>query len=196
MKLRCATSNPGKLREFRMAATHWGFSGVEIEPLDGLRDIPPPEENGVTFEENAAAKALYYSGFTADAVFADDSGLSVDALNGEPGVYSARYAGVDATDAANNALVRERLRDQPDRTGRFVCVIALARQGELLGLFRGEVEGTILDEERGPHGFGYDPMFFYPPFACTFGEVEASRKMAVSHRGQALRLMLEQAAHS
>lgn len=194
MTLRCATSNPGKLREFRMSAAHWGFADVVIEPVENLKAIPAPEEHGATFEENAETKALYYSGFTDDPVFADDSGLAVDALNGEPGVYSARYAGGNATDAENNALVRARLRGHSDRTGRFVCVIAVARRGELLGAFRGEVEGLILDEERGANGFGYDPMFYYPPFGCTFGEVDAARKMDVSHRGQALRRMLEHLA--
>ncbi len=97
MILRCATSNPGKLREFRMAAAHWGFSDLHIEPLEDLNAIPPPDETGETFEANAEAKALYYSRFTPDPVFADDSGLAVDALNGEPGVYSARYAGEGAT---------------------------------------------------------------------------------------------------
>lgn len=190
MILRCATSNPGKLREFRMAAEHWGFSGMDIEPLEDLKAIPPPDETGETFEANAEAKALYYSRFTPDPVFADDSGLAVDALNGEPGVYSARYAGEGATDAANNALVRERLRGHANRRGRFVCVAALAQQGRLLGVFRGEVEGLILDEERGANGFGYDPMFFYEPFNCTFAELPAGRKMDVSHRGAALRQLL------
>lgn len=194
MIIRCATSNPGKLGEFRRAAEHWGYEGIVIEPVDGLASIAPPEENGVTFEDNAAEKAAYYSRYSVDPVFADDSGLVVDALRGEPGVYSARYAGENATDAQNNALVLERLRGHASRTARFVCVIALARRGEVLGLFRGEVEGRILDEERGANGFGYDPMFFYPPFGCTFGEAPAEKKMDVSHRGTALRAMLEFAA--
>ena len=191
MKLYCATSNPGKLREFRMAAAHFGFDGIVIEPVPGLRSIPAPEEHGATFEENAAAKALYYSGHAPGAVFADDSGLEVDALGGAPGVFSARFAGAACTDADNNRLLRERLRGIDDRTARFVCVIGLARSGRLLGTFRGAVEGQIIDEERGPNGFGYDPMFFYPPFGTTFGEATGSSKMGVSHRGQSLRAMLD-----
>lgn len=190
MRLYCATSNPGKLREFRMAAAHFGFAGVEIEAVPGLSSIAPPEEHGATFEENAAAKALYYSAYAAGPVFADDSGLEVDALGGAPGVHSARYAGPGCTDADNNRLLLERVRDFAGRTARFVCVIALAESGRLLGTFRGAVEGRIIDEARGANGFGYDPLFFYEPFQCTFGEVSDGRKMGVSHRGQALRAML------
>lgn len=194
--IRCATSNPGKLREFRIAAEHLGFRDIEILPLDNLKSIAPPEEEGETFEENAIEKALYYSVFCEEPLFADDSGLEVDALSGEPGVYSARYAGPSATDKDNNRLLRERLKDKQDRTARFVCVIALAQQGKLLGTFRGAVEGRIIDEERGLQGFGYDPMFYYEPFGCTFGEAEADRKMGVSHRGEALLSMLKSIAGS
>jgi XTP/dITP diphosphohydrolase len=189
--IRCATSNPGKLREFRMATEHLGFKSIEILPLDGLKSIAPPEEEGETFEENAIEKALYYSVFCEEPLFADDSGLEVDSLNGEPGVYSARYAGPSATDKDNNRLLRERLQGKADRTARFVCVIALAQRGKLLATFRGAVEGSNIDEERGAQGFGYDPMFFYEPFGCTFGEASADRKMNVSHRGAALHAMLQ-----
>ena len=174
-----------------MAAEHLGFGDIEILPLEDLKSIAPPEEEGETFEENAIDKALYYSVFCEEPVFADDSGLQVDALGGEPGVYSARYAGPSATDKENNRLLRERVKDKADRTARFVCVIALAQRGKLLGTFRGAVEGRIIDEERGPQGFGYDPMFYYEPFGCTFGEAEADRKMGVSHRGEALLAMLK-----
>jgi XTP/dITP diphosphohydrolase len=115
----------------------------------------------------------------------------VDALGGAPGVYSARFSGPGATDASNNALLREKLRGAADRTARFVCVIALVEGSRVIGTFRGSVEGEIIDEERGPHGFGYDPMFYYPPFGCTFGEAGDEAKFGVSHRGQALRKMLE-----
>jgi XTP/dITP diphosphohydrolase len=182
----CATSNAGKLREFQAAAG----DGIDIESLPGLRNIPPPEETGEAFEANAAEKAIYYSRFTDELVFVDDSGLSVDALGGAPGVYSARYAGADATDEANNRLVLERMRGVKDRTARFVCVIALARRGELIRTFRAEVEGQLLEEPRGPNGFGYDPLFYYPPFGCGFGEVSRERKQTVSHRGQALRALV------
>jgi XTP/dITP diphosphohydrolase len=187
MKVWCATGNPGKLREFRLAGE---LLGIEVEPLPDLKSIPAPEETGDTFEANAALKAEYYSRFAPGPLFADDSGLEVDALNGEPGVYSARYAGDDATDDQNNALLLERLGDNPHRAARFVCVIALAEAGQTKRLFRGTVEGAIIHETRGPGGFGYDPMFFYPPFGCTFGEVDGPRKFEASHRGNALRLLL------
>ena len=192
--IRCATSNPGKLREFRMAAEHLGFRDIEILPLDNLKSIAPPEEESETFEENAIEKALYYSVFCEEPLFADDSGLEVDALGGEPGVYSARYAGASATDRDNNRLLLEKVKDKTDRTARFVCVIALAQRGKLLGTFRGAVEGRIIDEERGSYGFGYDPMFYYEPFGCTFGEAQADRKMNVSHRGLALLSLLKSIA--
>lgn len=190
MTVFCATTNPGKLREFQRAVEHFGAKGIAIETLPGLREIAPPEETGSSFEENAVLKAVYYSGFAEQPVFADDSGLAVDALGGEPGVHSARYSGPGATDASNNALVLERMRGRQDRAARFVCVIALARRGHLLGTFHGVVEGELLDEERGSGGFGYDPMFYYPPFACTLAEADAAAKMQVSHRGQALEKML------
>lgn len=188
MKILCATGNPGKLREFRLAGE---LLGVEVEALPDLKSIAAPEETGATFEENARLKAEYYSRFTTDLLFADDSGLEVDALGGEPGVYSARYAGVHATDEENNRLVLERLGDNPHRTARFVCVIALARGGETVATFRGEVEGELLHEARGPAGFGYDPLFYYPSFGCSFGEVEGEKKFGVSHRGNAVRAMLK-----
>jgi XTP/dITP diphosphohydrolase len=183
----CATTNPGKLREFRLA-------GAPVEALPDLRDITPPVEDGATFEENAVLKAAYYSRYTPGLLFADDSGIEVDALGGDPGVRSARYAREHATDEDNNALLLERLRGNSDRRARFVCVIALAKAGELLQTFRGVVEGEILESPRGENGFGYDPLFFYPPLSCGFAELSADQKFAVSHRGQALRQMLDYAA--
>jgi XTP/dITP diphosphohydrolase len=180
VKLYCATGNPGKLREFRLAAR----PGVEIEPLTG---IPPCEENGLTFEENAAAKAIYYSGHAPGLLFADDSGLEVEALGGAPGIYSARYAG---NDQANNERVLREMEDVVNRAARFVCVIALAKGGRLLQTFRAEVEGEILHAPRGEEGFGYDPLFFYPPFGCSLAEVPADEKFEISHRGQALAMMM------
>ncbi len=187
MKLYCATTNKGKLREFRLAAR----GAVEIEPLEGLKDLPECVEDGATFEENAVKKALHYSAYAEGLLFADDSGLEVSALGGAPGVRSARFAGPAATDPANNALLIERLRGVADRAARFVCVIALADRGRLVRTFCGEVEGRILDEPRGASGFGYDPLFFHEPYGCTFGEVDGDRKFAVSHRGRALRAMLD-----
>jgi XTP/dITP diphosphohydrolase len=188
MKIWCASGNPGKLREFRLAGQ---LLNVDVEPLPGLKSIIAPEETGATFEANACLKAAYYSRSAPGLLFADDSGLAVDALGGEPGVYSARYAGEHATDEDNNRLVLERLGDNPNRTARFVCVIALAKDGEIVKTFRGEVEGQMLQEARGPGGFGYDPLFFYPPFGCSFGEVDDEKKFGVSHRGNAVRTMLE-----
>lgn len=185
MILRCATSNPGKLAEFRLAGGE-----IEIEPIPGLKTIPAPEETGATFEENAVLKAVYYSRFTADPVFADDSGLEVDSLEGAPGVYSARFAGPGATDEDNNRLLLGRLAGSSDRAARFVCVIALAQGGELVRTFRGAVEGVIAEAPRGDNGFGYDPLFHHEPFGQTFGEVDPERKLTVSHRGRALEALL------
>jgi XTP/dITP diphosphohydrolase len=187
LRLYCATTNPGKLREFRIALD----ARFEVDTLPGLAEIPPCEETGVTFEENAVEKALYYSKHCGEYLFVDDSGLEVDALGGAPGVYSARFAGPDATDEANNQLVLDRMRGVRDRPARFVCVVALAREGELIHTFRGEVEGRLAEEPRGANGFGYDPLFFYPPFGCTFGEALLERKMGVSHRAAALGVMQE-----
>lgn len=190
MTLYCATTNAGKLREFRLAAQESGGE-IRIEPVPGLGQIPAPEETGRTFAENAIAKATYYSRFAPGLLFADDSGLEVDALNGEPGVDSAHYAGAGAGDEDNNRLLIERLRGVADRSARFVCVIALAEQGKLIETFEGTVEGKILDAPRGVNGFGYDPLFLYPPYGRTLAEVSPEEKLAVSHRGKALRAMLE-----
>ena len=161
-----------------------------IEPLPGLSAIATPAETGATFEENAIEKALCYGAHTEGWLFAEDSGLEVDALDGAPGVYSARFAGEGASDEANNRRVLELLGDNPLRTGRFVCVIALVHAGALRETFQGTVEGEILREVRGSGGFGYDPLFYYPPFGCSFGEVDRDLKQEVSHRGAALRSML------
>jgi XTP/dITP diphosphohydrolase len=187
LKLYCATTNPGKLREFQMALPN----SCRVEPLPGLAAIPPCEETGATFEENAIQKALYYSEHCDEYLFVDDSGLAVDALDGAPGVYSARFAGPHATDEDNTRLLLDRLRGVTDRTARFVCVVALAKSARLLHTFRGEVEGWISAAPQGTNGFGYDPVFFYQPFGCTFGQAPPDRKMEVSHRGRALRAMHE-----
>jgi XTP/dITP diphosphohydrolase len=179
----CATTNAGKIAEFRMASG----DAFSVEPLPGLSNIPPCEETGVTFEENARQKALYYGSRCSGWLFAEDSGLEVDALAGEPGVYSARFAGPDASDEANNNLVLSRLGSSPNRRARFVCVIALVHNGSLVRTFRGTVEGEILTAARGAHGFGYDPIFYYPSFACSFGEIPREQKQTVSHRGDALK---------
>ena len=178
----CATSNPGKLREFQLAAPDFDVRALP-------KSVPPPDETGDTFEANAIEKAVAYGQHIEGYLFADDSGLEVDALNGAPGVHSARYAGDHPTDAANNALLLERLRGIENRTARFVCVIALVRDGKLVKTFRGAVEGRIIDESRGSGGFGYDPLFYCSSFGCTFGEAAIEQKMQVSHRAQALAAM-------
>lgn len=175
----CATSNPGKLREFQLAAPDFD---VRRLPVSG----PTPDEHGATFEENAIAKAEYYGRFVDGYLFADDSGLEVDALGGAPGVQSARFAGLDAADEANNTLLLSRLQGIENRAARFVCVIALVKNGAFVKSFRGAVEGRILHEAHGIGGFGYDPLFFHEPFSCSFGEAPIADKMKVSHRAQAL----------
>jgi len=179
----CATGNPGKLREFRLAAQKFA---IDIQELPALAELAPCEETGRTFQDNAILKAKYYGAHAPGLLFADDSGLEVDALDGAPGVISARYAGPGATDALNNALLLGNMRGREDRRARFVCVIALADHGKLIRTFRGTVEGELLNEAHGDAGFGYDPLFYYPPYGRAFGEVSVEEKMAVSHRGKAL----------
>ncbi len=191
-----ATSNPGKIRDFLGAAR---VHDVELDLLPDYRKIEPPVEDGDTFEANARIKAEYYSRLVSgQLVLADDSGLEVDALGGAPGVRSARYA-TDETgytgediDDRNNALVLERLENVPEerRSGRFVCVLALARAGKTIATFSGTAEGRILRELRGAHGFGYDPMFFFPEIGKTFAELSAEEKSHYSHRGEAFRKFL------
>ncbi len=194
MTLYCATSNPGKLREFQLAAERLAGSDLRVEIVPGLAALEAPEETGATFADNAALKAIYYSQHAPGPVFADDSGLAVDALDDAPGVYSARYAGPNATDGENNKLVLERMFAEENRTARFVCVIALADRGRLVETFTGTVEGELLEAPRGTGGFGYDPLFFYPPFGCTLAEATAEQKLAISHRGQALTALFRFAA--
>ncbi len=184
----CATGNAGKLREFRMAAEYAPFA---IDLLPNYKLLAEPVEDGATFEENAVKKALHYSPHAPGLLFADDSGLEVDALGGAPGVYSARFSGPGATDDSNNRLLLEKLRGIADRKARFVCAIALVDGARVLGVYRGEVEGAILEEGRGSGGFGYDPLFYCPAFGCTFGEATAEQKLSLSHRGQAFRAMVQ-----
>jgi XTP/dITP diphosphohydrolase len=197
LTLRVATSNPGKLRDFAAAAAAFG---VTVEPLPGLASIAPPSEDAPTFESNAAKKAEYYSRIATDElVLADDSGLCVDELEGAPGVHSARYAARDSgsegnsSDEQNNTLLLLRMRDVPEerRKARFVCVIAIAKNGRLVACFRGEVPGRILTEARGTKGFGYDPLFLVPEVNKTFAELEGEEKARYSHRGLAFRKVLK-----
>lgn len=189
-----ASANPGKLREFGEAARDLGIS---VEPLPGIRELPLCVEDGATFEENARKKALHYSAYVNGRVFADDSGISVDALDGAPGVYSARFAGPEATDAANNEKLLAELRrldsgkiDSPRRDAHYVCVIALADGGQIITVVEGRADGIIIDTPRGTGGFGYDPYFYYPPLGKTFAELTPEDKFAVSHRGKAFRSLL------
>jgi XTP/dITP diphosphohydrolase len=185
-----ATGNPGKLAEFSAALGPLGF---EVVGLDALDDRTEVEETGETFEENARLKAEGYSTRTGLPVLADDSGLEVDALDGEPGVRSARYGGPDVDDRKRYELVLERLRGvaPADRTARFRCVLALARAGRTVAVFEGVVAGRITDEPRGEGGFGYDPVFFHERIGRTFGEIGRKEKEALSHRGQAIRRFVE-----
>jgi XTP/dITP diphosphohydrolase len=186
-KLYCATGNAGKLREFRMAADS---TRVEIELLPAYKQLPVAVEDGATFEENAIKKALHYGPHAGGLLFADDSGLEVEALGGAPGVYSARFSGPHATDESNNRLLLEKLRGAANRKARFVCAIALVDGERVVGVYHGAVEGVILEEARGSGGFGYDPLFYCPAFGCTFGEATGEQKLSLSHRGQAVRAML------
>jgi XTP/dITP diphosphohydrolase len=187
MTVYACSSNRAKLEELVLAGRESGLSNPTIEPLPGLKQIAPPYENGISFEENAAIKAEYYSGFTEELVLADDSGLEVAGLHGAPGIHSARYAGPNATDAENNDLLLRRLENQRNRAARFVCAVALAHAGHVCTTVRSTAEGEILRQPRGERGFGYDPLFFYPPLGRTFAELTRDEKFMVSHRGRALR---------
>jgi XTP/dITP diphosphohydrolase len=203
LTLYVATSNAGKLRDFSVAA---GENGVSIVTLPGLGEIAAPEETGATFAENARLKAGYYSRFLpGELVVADDSGLEVAALDGDPGVHSARFA-VDAgylpdsplsVDERNNLLLLERMKAVPanQRAARYVCVLSAARDGEQLAAAEGEVAGTILDAPRGMGGFGYDPLFYLPELGKTMAEIDLATKLQLSHRGNALRCLLDTLKH-
>lgn len=164
-----------------------------MELLPGIKNLPACIEDGATFEENARKKALYYSQWTDHLVFADDSGLSVDALDSRPGVHSARYAGPEADDEANNRKLLNELAGLPlsKRSAHYVCVIALAQRGRILTVVEGRADGLIQDEPKGSGGFGYDPYFFYPPLKKTFAEISIEEKFEVSHRGKAFRKLLD-----
>jgi XTP/dITP diphosphohydrolase len=183
-ELLLATQNKGKLAEMRTLVA--GLPFVVRSPAElGFRDAP--EETGTTFLENARLKALHYGARSGLLAVADDSGISVDALDGAPGLFSSRFGGEDASDADRNALLLEKLRGvPPDRRGaRFTCAVAVARGREIVFEALESVEGRIADAPAGGHGFGYDPLFFYPPFGTTFGEAVPAQKDTVSHRGKA-----------
>ena len=200
LSLYVATTNPGKLRDFAAAA---GTSDVSLQPLPALKEIPAPAEDEPTFAGNARVKALYYSEFApGEMVLADDSGLEVDALSGEPGVRSARYAAdahfsapeeLDA-DQLNNLYLLDRLKDVPSerRLARYRCVLAAARDGKCLFTADGTVEGEILTAPQGAGGFGYDPLFFLPAMMKAMAEIDLATRHRISHRGRALRHLLAQ----
>jgi XTP/dITP diphosphohydrolase len=177
-----ATTNPGKLKE--IAGILHGVPITLLTLNDGA-PVPEPEETGTTFGENARMKALYYAATTGLASVADDSGLEIDALDKAPGVHSARWHGTDYP--AKFRRIQELLRERgvTGSTARFVCHIAVASGNDLLFEAQGIVEGAIAAEPRGTNGFGYDPIFFYPPFGCTLAELDTVRKSSVSHRGKA-----------
>jgi len=199
VKLYLASANPGKVRELRAAAQ---AHGILLEAVPGIQPLPPCVEDGPTFEANARKKARHYSTFTSGLVFADDSGISVEALGGAPGVRSARFAGPEADDAANNQKLLAELRHVeaasvaragvlPNRAAHYVCVIVLAQKGRVLTTVEGRADGTIIDTPRGSGGFGYDPYFFFPPLGKTFAEITPEEKFTVSHRGAAFRKLLD-----
>jgi XTP/dITP diphosphohydrolase len=189
--LYACSSNAGKLREFVFTVEHSPTRGFAIEPLPRLAELTPPEEDGSTYEENAAIKAVYYSGFSDELVFADDSGLEVEALAGAPGVHSARFAGPEATGILNNALLLAKMARTSQRRARFVTAISLAQKGKILHTAVGTAEGEILKSPRGSLGFGYDSLFLFPPLGRTFAELGEAEKFAVSARGEAFRKLLD-----
>ena len=182
-----ATGNAGKIKEIRMIMEDTGLEVVSMKDAGIKADI---EENGKTYEENALIKARAVAAFTKDIVMADDSGLEIDALNKEPGIYSARYLGEDTPYSIKNANLIQRLEGVPEekRTARFVCAIAAV----LPDGTRATIEGRIGYEEKGTNGFGYDPIFYVPEFGKTTAELTEEEKNQVSHRGKALELMKEE----
>lgn len=188
MRLLIATSNPGKFREIKEGLALLGWT------LFSLLDYPfkmPPEE-GSTFEDNAVLKAAFAAKHSGMPTLADDSGLEVAALGGEPGVYSARY-GNKKTDMERNVYLLERLKGVPkaERKAKFVAVLVIAYPDGYMELYRGETEGEILEAPRGEWGFGYDPLFYLPEVGKTFAEMTLEQKAAYSHRGKALRMLVE-----
>lgn len=192
-KLYLASSNPGKLAEFRaLAATRAPSLPVELALLPDFEARPRFEENAASFAENAAGKALHYSRLQEGVVFADDSGLVVPALGGAPGVHSARYAGGDATNAQRIEKLLDEMRGKKggERAAYFVCAIAVAARGRAMAIVTDRVEGEILEAPRGSGGFGYDPIFYFPEAKKTFAELSAEEKNLHSHRGKAFRKLL------
>jgi len=192
-KLFLASSNRGKLVEYRAMAEQTRLApSIELELVPAFDTLPPFDENAPTFAENAAGKALHYARLCAGLIFADDSGLVVPALGGAPGVLSARYAGPGAGAAERNAKLLRELAGKtgPQREAYFVCAIALAESRRAHAIVTGRADGEILPAPRGEQGFGYDPVFYFPPLAKTFAELTPDEKNRYSHRGQAFRKLL------
>ena len=190
MRIIFATGNEGKMREIRMIMADLGLEILSMKEAGLFSDV---DENGTTFEENAVIKAKAIAALCNDIVLADDSGLEVDALNKEPGVYSARYMGEDTSYRIKNANIIERLAGVPEeeRTARFVCAIAaVLPDGKVLEC-KAAMEGRIGYEERGENGFGYDPIFMLPEYGKSTAEISSEKKNELSHRGKALRMMKE-----
>jgi XTP/dITP diphosphohydrolase len=187
MRVIVATHNNGKLHEFREALEPLGWELLGV----GAFNLPMPSEDGTTYEENSLIKAAGICHATRTPALADDSGLEVEALNGAPGVYSARF-GMAHDDVSRNVYLLDLLRDVPQpRKAKFVSVLTLAYPDGHVESYRGEVEGEILEGPRGSQGFGYDPLFFYPELGKTFAELTTAEKRHVSHRGRALDKLLE-----
>jgi XTP/dITP diphosphohydrolase len=192
IRLLIATTNPDKLREIRSILMPLP---VELGSLRDLLPIPEPEETGTTFEENARIKGLYYAAALAGTeregsyTVAEDSGLVIDALGGAPGVHSARFLRPDASYTERFAEIYRQLALRPNepRSARFICAVAVVRAGALVYETRGTIEGRIAEAPRGTHGFGYDPIFYYPPYRCTLAETIEAAKLQVAHRGKAFR---------
>ncbi len=187
-KIIFATTNEGKMKEIRMILDHPDFELVSLKDAGIHVHV---EETGKTFEENAILKAKAICEATGEMVLADDSGLEVDYINKEPGVYSARYMGEDTPYDVKNQSIIDRLKDAKgeERSARFVCVIAAAFPDGRVVTARGTIEGVIGYEEKGTHGFGYDPILYVPEYGMTTGEMEPEMKNQISHRGKALRQM-------
>ncbi len=193
IELLIATTNRGKFAEVQAYLSDFP---LVLRSLESMNDRPTVVEDGATFEENALKKARTLAKYSGCLTLADDSGLEVDALGGAPGIYSARYCGEEGNDDKNNAKLLQELRSVPEplRTARFVCALALCAPDSCDGkewLVRESCEGRITFAPQGEQGFGYDPVFFFPPYGKTFGEIDRGTKAAVSHRGKALRKLTE-----
>jgi XTP/dITP diphosphohydrolase len=193
-ELLVATTNRGKFAEVETYLKHLP---LKILPLQSLRNSPVVIEDGATYEENALKKATTLAEYSGYLTLADDSGLEVDALNGAPGIYSARYSGEEGDDQKNNEQLLDAMKEVPEdrRTARFVCVLALcaphSRKPKKKMVVRESCEGRIAFSPKGQNGFGYDPLFFYAPFGKTFGEIDRETKATVSHRGKALKKLAQ-----